>query len=172
MDVGTAKRIEVGAAAVASSALAGAIGFAVYAGLAAVQPWPRAVAVVTAVLAGLLLGWRVLAQIGPAKPDFAVQMFDLGAVPGRAPPETAERGDEPLELVDLNRAPLELVDVLEPAGSSARVVQLFNPDAMPTPGELKARIDRHLGRECTPAIPADASQALFDALTQLRHSLR
>jgi hypothetical protein len=58
------------------------------------------------------------------------------------------------------------------------VVQLFEPAAMPTAGELKARIDRHvanppIGRDnnSTPA-PADASGALFEALAELRRSLR
>jgi hypothetical protein len=41
---------------------------------------------------------------------------------------------------------------------------------MPTPGELSDRIDRHLERE--PAAAPDASQALHDALAELRRSLR
>jgi hypothetical protein len=42
---------------------------------------------------------------------------------------------------------------------------------MPTAGELKARIDRHLVESAPPAAP-DASQDLYDALAQLRRSLR
>jgi hypothetical protein len=56
-------------------------------------------------------------------------------------------------------------------GSDSRVVRLFEPAAMPTPGELKARIDRHLV-ETSRSAPPDASQALLEALTDLRRSLR
>jgi hypothetical protein len=47
---------------------------------------------------------------------------------------------------------------------------LFDRKAMPTPGQLQSRIDRHLGhRQST---PEDASQALSEALAELRRSLR
>jgi hypothetical protein len=52
------------------------------------------------------------------------------------------------------------------------VVRLFDPAATPTPGQLNARIQHHLRQGSAPAAPEDASQALFDALTQLRASLR
>ena len=65
---------------------------------------------------------------------------------------------------------LILDDALAPADPDSRVVRLFDVSAMPTPGELKARIDRHLGGP--PSSPPDASQALFDALAELRSSLR
>jgi hypothetical protein len=42
---------------------------------------------------------------------------------------------------------------------------------MPTAGELQSRIERHLGRQNMPADP-DAAQALNDAITNLRRSLR
>ena len=57
------------------------------------------------------------------------------------------------------------------AGVGSRVVQLFEPAAMPTAGELKERIDRHLA-DCPQPGPADDSQALYDALAELRRSLR
>jgi hypothetical protein len=40
---------------------------------------------------------------------------------------------------------------------------------MPTPAQLKDRIDRHLDETDE---PPDASQALFEALAELRRSLR
>ena len=57
---------------------------------------------------------------------------------------------------------------LEP---DARVVRLFEPRQPPTAGELQASIDRHLGRPNSSA-PPDASQALSDALAELRRALR
>ncbi len=79
-----------------------------------------------------------------------------------------------LVLTDADRlAPAELLldRALVHIGPGSRVVRLFEPAAMPTPGELKARIDRHLtaGHQ-TPN--ADASGALFEALSELRRSLR
>jgi hypothetical protein len=49
---------------------------------------------------------------------------------------------------------------------------LFDPAAMPTPAQLNARIERHLETGAPPAPSQDASQALHDALADLRRSLR
>jgi hypothetical protein len=70
-------------------------------------------------------------------------------------------------------APDELVleDILAELGPESRVVRLFDPSAMPTPGQVNARIKRHLGQETAPNSPPDASQALYDALAELRRSL-
>jgi hypothetical protein len=43
---------------------------------------------------------------------------------------------------------------------------------MPTPGELKSRIDDRLGEGSAAAAPSDAAQALSDALAELKRSLR
>jgi hypothetical protein len=67
---------------------------------------------------------------------------------------------------------LVLDDILAKLGDNSRVVRLFDPKATPTPGQLNARIQHHLRQDGAPAAPQDASQALFDALTQLRASLR
>jgi hypothetical protein len=50
-------------------------------------------------------------------------------------------------------------------------VRLFDAGEMPTPGQLNARIERHLGEESASTAPPDASQALYDALAELRRSL-
>jgi hypothetical protein len=70
-------------------------------------------------------------------------------------------------------APDELVleDILAELGPESRVVRLFDPAAMPTPGQLNARIERHLDEESASTAPPDASQALYDALAELRRSL-
>jgi hypothetical protein len=89
-------------------------------------------------------------------------------------PETQELGT--LELSEADRFvpredALELDDVLVAVGPDSRVVQLFGGDAPPTAGELVDRIDRHLaGRRQGPG--ADDSDALFDALDELRRNLR
>ena len=67
--------------------------------------------------------------------------------------------------------PLLLDDILAQLGPDSRVVRLFDPDAMPTPGQLKSRIDRHLEPGGHPQI-LDAGQALHDALDELRRSIR
>lgn len=63
---------------------------------------------------------------------------------------------------------LVLDDILAALDPDSRVVQLFARGDVPTAGQLKDRIDRHLDG----ALPrADASQALNDALAELRRSL-
>jgi hypothetical protein len=67
--------------------------------------------------------------------------------------------------------PLVLDDILTELGPDARVVRLFDRRAMPTPAQLRSRIDSHLDQAAgTDAL--DASQALSDALAELRRSLR
>jgi hypothetical protein len=67
---------------------------------------------------------------------------------------------------------LLLEDVLAQIGSDSRVVRLFDSAAMPSPGELRARIDRHLDTRRVSAAPPDASEALREALAELRRSIR
>jgi hypothetical protein len=47
-------------------------------------------------------------------------------------------------------------------------VRLFAPDQLPTAGQLKAQIDRHIGA----APERDAADALHEALADIRKSLR
>jgi hypothetical protein len=127
-----------------------------------------------AAFAGLCLvgSFVLLRSVGPTSGRFRISDFAIADVP--APPEE-------LLLTDADRVPEEaptrpdellLDDVLARLGPDSRVVRLFDRAAMPTPGELRARIDRHLdgGRESAPA--PDASQALHEALAELRRSLR
>lgn len=69
-------------------------------------------------------------------------------------------------------SPLVLDDVLAEIGPESRVVRLFDRSAMPTPGQLKLHIDDHLGPGSPKAAPMDATQALSDALAELKRSLR
>lgn len=69
-------------------------------------------------------------------------------------------------------AELLLDDALPAPAPGSRVVQLFAAGRMPTAGQLKDRIDRHLADGEGGAEPSDASDALSDALAELRRSLR
>lgn len=73
-------------------------------------------------------------------------------------------------------AELLLDDPLPSPAPDSRVVQLFADGRMPTAGQLKQRIDRHLADSDRPLAdrpPAtDASDALSEALAELRRSLR
>jgi crotonobetainyl-CoA:carnitine CoA-transferase CaiB-like acyl-CoA transferase len=68
---------------------------------------------------------------------------------------------------------LLLSDALGQPDPDSRVVQLFDPARMPTAGELKSRIDRHLGKNTYTRAEQqpDASDALYEALADLRRSL-
>lgn len=93
--------------------------------------------------------------------------------------------DEPLEQLDellLDRplmeaeveavAELLLEDALLAPEPDSRVVQLFAPGRMPTAGQLRDRIDRHLADGDSGSRISDASDALSEALAELRRSLR
>jgi hypothetical protein len=86
--------------------------------------------------------------------------------------------EEPLlleERVDENILLLE--DRLAVPAPDSRVVQLFAAQPLPTPGELKQRIDRHLAGAPrrtpiqAPSPAPDATQALYAALNDLKRSL-
>ena len=80
-----------------------------------------------------------------------------------------ERYEAPAESAE---DALVLDDILDQLSPDSRVVRLFDPAAMPTPAQLKSRIDRHLdGAEPEWQAP-DASQALHEALAELRRSIR
>lgn len=162
----TVNKVEAVAAAVASAMLAGALAFCAFALATSLPLMAQAAVAVFAGLAGFASSWGLLTAIGQPRRDFVVTTFDLGAI------DPIAHQMDALELVEVRQEPLELVDVLEQPGPGSSVVRLFDPAAMPTPGELRARIDRHLGRGAPPVASPDASQALVDALTQLRHSLR
>jgi len=110
------------------------------------------------------LSWCVLRAIPPQALQFALPDF--------APSNLTQ---EELLLTDADRigrpAELMLDEIAAHVGSGSRVVRLFDASAMPTAGELGARIDRHLQQQGTAGV-VDASQDLFDALAQLRRSLR
>jgi len=121
-------------------------------------------------VASLVAGWKGLRAVGAGAPAFGLPEFAIEPFP--AAPQADELVLTDADRLDHQPATDELVldDVLARLEDFSRVVRLFDRSAMPTPGELKSRIDRHL--EAPAAAGPDASQALHDALSQLRRTLR
>jgi hypothetical protein len=67
---------------------------------------------------------------------------------------------------------LILDDILAKLREGSRVVRLFDPAAMPSPGAFRDRIEGHSNRNRSSSEPLDASEALHAALSELRRSLR
>ena len=176
----------------ASALLAGAVGFAVYGAFGDVPLQPElGLGIGVAAIIAYFLSKGVLQSVADRDRRFTMRAFDVreietiddaliltedDRVGATELVLTAEDRMEPDELLLTDRAPtteepLELDDILNELGPDSRVVRLFDRKAMPTPGELKTRIDGHLQQ--APARPlSDASQALSDALAELRRSLR
>jgi hypothetical protein len=196
MDAAKIQRIETNVERGASAIFAGAVGYAasglLRAALAGPQLW--ACAVGAAVFAYVICS-GALGALTPRKPRFAVPIFDVRQIDANelllteADRLTAEElvlteADrlliDELLLTDADRLgsistradPLVLDDILAELGPDARVVRLFDRKAMPTPGQLKTQIDTHLSQVPRTAGAPDASQALSDALAELRRSLR
>lgn len=192
MDAGLIDRIESGAEGSASALLAGAVAYAAYGLLVAtgVQPQVGLAAAGVGALAYLPCS-KALRAIGCRGgrfrlPDFAVPELAFAGAPEElllterlAPEElvlTERLNPDELVLTENDRVdargPLDLDDILAEMGPDSRVVRLFDPKAMPTPGQLHARIDDHLEDGTAQSAPSDASQALSAALAELRRSLR
>ena len=175
MMVDRVEKIEAAVAFAAATALAAASGFAGYRlahGLTDIVGM-TAVAAIAAVI-GFTAG-RSLQRALAGKPRlFPEPIFDLVTIA----PAQGSHLDE-LVLTEADRVvagsavePLILDDVLADVSSDSRVVRLFDPAAMPTPGQLQARIDRHLDGGTSHSPSPDASEALLEALADLRRSLR
>jgi hypothetical protein len=194
MDARLAARIETNVERGASALFAGAVGYAAYALLGDLVSLPELAAcgAAAAIIANLLSA-RSLAAAARRTPKFKVPVFNVGEIgiddelilteADRLPPEElvlgeADRADSnELVLTERDRLgtasePLILDDILAELGPDSRVVRLFDRKAMPTAGQLKRRIDTHLEGGAAPVPAPDASQALSDALAELRRSLR
>ena len=147
--------------------------------------WPPQSAMVASGFACFAIGMLVMrtAHCGPAThrlADFAVSPVESDELWLDTPVELDEllldtSYEEPLLLETRYDEPTEqdvlmLDDALTLPHPASRVVQLFAAQPMPTPGQLKDRIDCRLAGESTR--PADASEALYAALDELRRSLR
>ena len=161
MNEATARRLEAIVDLSASAALAAAL---VWAGTTIGGNMIGGVAGV----AGGWASWAALRRLGSEAKTYAVRIFDVRDLEIDPVDELVLSDAD--RWVDNQDHELLLDDVLPVADPGSRVVRLFDAAAMPTPGELMARIDRHLASP-QPA-PPDASQALFEALADLRSSLR
>jgi hypothetical protein len=160
MELETVTRVETAVDGAASASFAAAVGSAAYAvlsGRASGSSLGAETAVAAA--AALLIAYNLLRRVQPQTRAAPVPIFDVREIEAVAESAPAEE-------------PLLLDDILAELGPDSRVVRLFDRAAMPTPGELKARIDRHLEFDGGSAQPANASEALHDALAELRRSLR
>jgi hypothetical protein len=165
----------------ASAMLGGAVAFAAFAALGETLPQPQLGTCAAA--AGMLI-WlackRCLIAFARSGHQMAVSVFDVRDLEPFEPDELlltdADRINDELLLTDAHRldggGPLELDDILAEIKPDSRVVRLFGRKPMPTPGQLKSRIDNHLGQAVPSQAQADDSQALSDALAELRRSLR
>lgn len=169
MQAGSATRIEAGIDRAASGLFGIASGYAAWTCLAGVTlPERGAVGAAAGALAYVAIV-RVLRSVQPNGRRLPVPVFDVREIEAVEPEELllTERFDPPP-----GQEPLILDDILGELNPDSRVVRLFDPAAMPTAGELNDRIQRHLVRGAPQAPPQDASQALHDALAELRRSLR
>ena len=168
-------RIEAGVDRAAAALFAGAAGYAAYVGFPPQPHWPVIGAEAGAVaLLAFLVCFRTLNAVRPEARRLPVPIFDVREIEPIEPIEPPELLlSERYEPANAGaEEPLVLDDVLAELGPDSRVVRLFDPAAMPTPGQLKNRIEHHLQRGAPPAPPQDASQALHEALAELRRSLR
>jgi hypothetical protein len=192
-------RIEKSVDRAAAAFFAVACGYAAYAWLAAVAgPFLQATTVAAGVIAYPLC-LRALGGVQPRARRLPVPVFDVREIESCEPGElllTEQYEPEELLLTERYPAdellltdrymadellltqrydplePLVLDDIVDQLSPDSRVVRLFDPASMPTPAQLKSRIDEHLdGAAPEPPAP-DAAQALHEALAELRRSIR
>jgi hypothetical protein len=175
-----AQRIEAAVERLAAAAFGGAVAFAAFAftrhtGIPAVG-FTTGAGVLSYVVCRGVLGFVRPGQPRLRLPDFELEHFEPAELEELLLTEWPE-----LVLTDgykvQPQAPhtsgeLLLEDILAEIQPESRVVRLFDPAQMPTPGQLNARIEQHLNHGTPPAAPPDASQALYDALAALKRSLR
>ncbi|GAA4015714.1 hypothetical protein GCM10022280_13130 [Sphingomonas swuensis] len=130
-------------------------------------------AVIAAAASGVA-ALMLLRQVKPEPRRFRLPAFDQPDIVVEQVPADI------LELCDAVGAEeaLLLDDPLDDLPGDSRVVQLFAPRALPTPGELRARIEAHLQEDRRPGgadnvldLEVDAAAALRQALGELRRSL-
>ena len=171
------KLVDIGAAAI----FAAAVGSSLFALIRSSIGEPY-LAAITASFAAVtfLFAFRLLRRIGANAPDFALRTFELPGFGFDQMDELLLTEQVELLLTEADRVrprrspeeELVLSDILAKLGPDSRVVRLFDPAAMPTPAQLNDRIERHLRSSSYPPEQPDASDALYQALNELRRSLR
>lgn len=173
MRAALARRIERSVDHAASAAFAGSVTLAAYTYWSPMVPQPALGADAGGIgILGYLACLAALLSLD-RKTRFRVSVFDVRQIESGGQDELLLTDSDRLQCAPASAAGvLELDDILAGLAPDSRVVRLFDPSAMPTPGQLKARIDRHIDRAPAATGTADASQALSDALAELRRSLR
>lgn len=115
---------------------------------------------------GFAGGFTALRAVRPAAQTFALPRFEVAVEP--APDELVLTHADRCEP---QAAELVLDDILAEPGPDARVVRLFDPRSMSTAEEIRPNLGRRLSERPSPGAPPDDSQALHDALAELRRSL-
>ena len=176
MNVRPTQRIHIVFERAACALFAAAMAFAVLRGLGGrLGPVELGICSALAGTISYLFCSHVLIGSSSDLPDFQIASFDPVELELSQPDELVLTKADMLEVekpLPGNPEPLVLDDILAQLGPNSRVVRLFDKSAMPTPGHLKARIDDHLQQENSHFGGPDASQALSDALAELRRSLR
>jgi hypothetical protein len=172
MQAGTATRVEANLDRGASALFAAACAYAAYLWLATlVAPGTLVAETAGAAAFAYVLSVCMLGAVQPQARRLPVSVFDVRDIDMAGPSELLLTEPSAPAAERSVSEPLLLDDVLSELAPDSRVVRLFDPAAMPTAGELKSRIDRHLDRQASDH-PGDAVQALHDALAELRRSLR
>jgi hypothetical protein len=168
MSATRSQRIEWVVDAAAAILFAGGVGYALVVTVGAATPTAGGSAL--AFLASL----RALRSIAPDHSGFELPEFEVQQLEFEPLDELLLSESDRLDRQSPAEQSGELVldDILEQLGPDSRVVRLFDREAMPTAAQLQARIDRHLVAGGRQAPAADASADLYDALAELRQSLR
>lgn len=161
MDLRTTERLEAMIDGTAAMLFAAAAAYAVL--RAAGEPSPALAGAAFAFL-GAFMALRV---IRAADPTFAIADFEVQPAPLSVLDELVLSDSDRLGANSSDE--LVLDDALADPEPDSRVVRLFDPAAMPADSQ---GFDRQFGGAIAVPAPPDASQALLEALTKLRHSLR
>jgi len=165
MHAGSVAKVEKTVDRVAATLFAVACGYAVYTWFAGhvAQPMLALESAAASVLA-LLISTRGLNSVQPQPRRLPVPIFDVREVGPIEEPELLLTEFFHPEPATPSEDTLILDDILAKLSADSRVVRLFDPAAMPTAGELKSRIDRHLDEETSAAQTSDATQVRREAL--------
>jgi hypothetical protein len=173
MQAASVTRIEKNVDRAASALFALACGYAAFVWFRATASRPVAEAEsAAAAAASFWISASLLKAVRPRSRKLPVPVFDVRDVePMDANGEGVTMQPQSAQAERAEEA-LLLDDILAELGPESRVVRLFDPAAMPTPGQLQSRIERHLDRHPSAEQSSEATQALHDALAELRRSFR
>lgn len=146
--------------------------------LAPLNGWPLWLAMLASLGGTFVAAYIALRSMKADARHLKLPDFECPMVPGELLPDDVLLLDRrwiasPVDAATEAVAELLLDDPLTVPAADSRVVQLFADGRMPTAGQLQQRIDRHLADGQPGLAPhSDASDALSDALAELRRSLR